>query len=101
MWAEGDGTYTNFEGRVQRASKCSNRLDSRSPSGKSGRNWDAGSAWRLPSVTSREVFDQIGEHVASFKGLTWEGLGDAGRMLSGLPEPPYRKVQSSHPLPAY
>jgi hypothetical protein len=48
-----------------------------------------------------DVFDSIGTVVASFKGLTWEGIPPTGIMLTGVPEPAYRKVQSSHALPAY
>jgi NADH-quinone oxidoreductase subunit G len=101
MWAERDGTYTNFQGRVQRAVK------SFDPGGLSAPEWkvwqELGRRLGLKTayVTAQEVFDHIGARASGFKGLTWEGLGDAGKMLTDVPEPAHRKIQSSKPLPAY
>jgi len=101
MWAEREATFTNFQGRVQKASKPFD------PLGNVPCEWQVwceiaeslGINWSFSSV--RDVFDAIGETVASFKGLSWEGIGPAGRMLNGVPEPPYRRVQTSNPLAAY
>jgi NADH-quinone oxidoreductase subunit G len=101
VWAEREASYTNFQGRVQRTWKPFE------PRGQAVCEWTVwrelaaqlGHAWNEHEV--RDVFDAIGRSVPSFKGLTWEGLDPAGRMLTGVPEPPYKKVQSAHPLPAY
>jgi NADH-quinone oxidoreductase subunit G len=101
MWAEREATYTNFEGRVQRT------MMPFDPLGEAVEEWMVwqdlaealGTVWSYE--TTPEVFDAIGDTMAGFKGLTWEGLGGAGKMLAGVPEPAYRKVQSSKPLPAY
>ncbi len=101
MWAEQEATYTNFQGRVQRTARS---FDPRGLAVPEWSIWQQLSA-RLGLATSfqnsSEVFDAIGGAVAHFKGLTWEGLGESGKMLTGVPEPAYKKIQSAHPLPAY
>jgi len=101
VWAEREATYTNFHGRVQRTWKPFE------PLGAALCEWEVwqriafllDKKWDFASAAS--VFDAIGGDVPAFKGLTWEGLGEAGKMLTGAPEPAYRKVQSARPLPAY
>jgi NADH-quinone oxidoreductase subunit G len=101
MWAEREATYTNFQGRVQRTSK------SFDPRGMAVPEWtiwqQLGAQLGLTASFQNpcDVFDAIGNSVAHFKGLTWEGLGDSGKMLTGVPEPAYKKIQSAHPLAAY
>jgi len=101
MWAEREASYTNFQGRVQRT------VNALEPLGLSACEWKV---WQelaaklgldLEFSSEPEVFDAIGENVSSFKGMTWEGLGDGGKMLTGVPEPTYRKVQTDKPLAAY
>jgi NADH-quinone oxidoreductase subunit G len=100
-WAECEATYTNFQGRVQKAYQVF------PPRGDTINEWEV---WqRLAQALGRNlsfesaanVFDAIGQFAAGFKGLTWEGIPPEGRMLSGIPEPPYKKVQTAHPLAAY
>ncbi len=101
MGAEREATFTNFQGRVQRVAKPFE------PMGQAICEWEVwktiaaqlGFRWNYHTV--QDVFNSIGQSVASFKGLTWEGIGPAGKMLTGVPEPEYRKVQTSHPLSAY
>jgi NADH-quinone oxidoreductase subunit G len=101
MWAERDATYTNFQGRVQRAQAAF------APLGMAVDEWrywqQLAGALKIPLnfATAEDVFDGIGTSVSSFKGLTWDGLDNAGRMLTGVPEPAYRKVQAANPLPPY
>ena len=101
MWAEREATGTNFQGRVQRTWRPFE------PRGEVLCEWRV---WQelgkrlghaLPAESVADVFDSIGAAIASFKGLTWEGIPPTGIMLTGVSEPPYRKVQSSRPLPAY
>ncbi len=98
MWAEREGTYTNFQGRVQRTSQALQ------PLGEALSEWEI---WRMLAAevgltikvkTPRDVFTDMTKNVAAFRGLTWEGLVPWGSMLSGVPEPPYRKVRTSTPL---
>lgn len=101
MWAERAASYTNFQGRVQKTWKPFDAM------GLCVEEWEV---WRhlgkrldhsLPYKSVAEAFDAIGSVVASFKGLTWEGIPASGQMLTGVSEPAYRKVQSAHPLRAY
>jgi NADH-quinone oxidoreductase subunit G len=101
MWAEREATYTNFQGLVQRT------WQPFAPLGQAVCEWQI---WQelgkrlghtFAGQSAADIFDAIGAVIASFKGLTWEGIPPTGTMLTGVPEPPARKVQSSHPLPAY
>lgn len=101
MWAEREASYTNFQGRVQKTQTPF------PPRGLAVCEWEIWQALAAPLgvalhyKSAADVFDAIGSTVASFKGLTWEGLGTGGRMLAGVPEPAYKKVQTAQPLPAY
>ncbi|MBL0060059.1 MAG: molybdopterin-dependent oxidoreductase [bacterium] len=101
MWAEREATYTNFQGRVQKTAKP---LD---PRGMAIPEWEIwqklGSHIGLKTdfATAQQVFDGLGAHNDSFKGLTWESLGSSGKLLNGTPEPAYKRVQTSSPLSAY
>lgn len=101
MWAERDGTYTNFQGRVQRALKVFDPRGMATPEWKIWLELARRVGYTSEFSTAREVFDHIGTQVPAFKGLSWEGIGDSGKMLAGVPEPAYRKVQTSNPMPAY
>ncbi len=101
MWAEREGSYTNFQGRVQRTAKCFEPL---------GMALAEHEVWhKLARLLGHsfdftgcpEIFDMIGGTLSGFKGLTWEGLGWSGQMLAGVPEPVRRKIRSGAPLPAY
>jgi NADH-quinone oxidoreductase subunit G len=101
MYAEREASYTNFQGRVQKTAKPFE------PRGQAVDEWKVwqemavvmGADWKY--ATAEEVFDSMSGTVPSFKGLTWEGLGDTGKMLAGVLEPTYRKVQSAKSLPPY
>ncbi|RPH92945.1 hypothetical protein EHM69_11615 [candidate division KSB1 bacterium] len=101
MWAEREASYTNFQGRVQKTQQPF------PPLGEALCEWRVWNelgkklGFTVPYLNVDDVFDAIGGSIASFKGLTWEGLGAEGKMLTGVAEPPYRKVQSAHPLAAY
>jgi NADH-quinone oxidoreductase subunit G len=101
MWAEREATYTNFQGRVQRSTKPFEALGRAAAEWEVWQSLSAQLGFRFEYRSVRDVFDSIGQSVAGFKGLTWESLSNSGRMLTGVPEPAYHKVQSAHPLPPY
>ena len=78
-WAEGDGTFTNLERRVQRAPKAVS-----DPKSRAAPDWmilthlarQMGAAW--PFSDARSVTSEIAGVVAGYAGLTWEALGDQG-----------------------
>jgi predicted molibdopterin-dependent oxidoreductase YjgC len=101
MWAERAGSYTNFQGRVQKTAQC---FEPREMALSELEVWsELGELLgkSLPVHDIPELFNTMGEQIASFKGLTWEGLGKSGQMLAGVPEPAYRKVRTKTPLAAY
>ncbi|MBI5059533.1 (2Fe-2S)-binding protein [candidate division KSB1 bacterium] len=101
MWAERDGSYTNFQGRVQRALKCFEPLGLAVPEWQVWQEIGQRLGLTVNAHSNAGVFDLIGASVAGFKDLTWEGLGASGKLLMGVPEPVYRKVRAKTPLPAY
>jgi NADH-quinone oxidoreductase subunit G len=96
-WVERDGTFTNFQGRVQRFRAAVEPLG------------DALAAWDLlnrvlgtlgaAAVGSRAEhwFRALASAVPAFAGLTYQSIGDAGAMLAGAapttaPVPPGRRT---------
>ena len=78
-WAEGDGTFTNLERRVQRAPKAVTN-----PKSRAAPDWmilthvakQMGVEW--PFADARSVTAEISRAVAGYDGLTWDALGDQG-----------------------
>jgi NADH-quinone oxidoreductase subunit G len=71
-WSEEDGTYTNFEGRVQLAHKAVE------PGGDALPVWEVfarllhASGAESPWMSSEDVFATIAQNVPAFRGLTFE-----------------------------
>jgi NADH-quinone oxidoreductase chain G len=78
-WAECDGTFTNLERRVQRATKAV-----KNPNSKAAPDWMildhlAGAfGVRWPFTSEKEVTAEIALAVPNYAGLTWDALGDLG-----------------------
>jgi NADH-quinone oxidoreductase subunit G len=98
-WVERDGTFTNFEGRVQRFRAAVE------PAGVALADWDVvgrvlGVLGAPTGATRAEHwFRELAKSVDAFGGLTYQALGDAGRMIAGAPEttapvPPGRRVRA-------
>jgi NADH-quinone oxidoreductase subunit G len=94
-WVERDGTFTNFEGRVQRFRQA---VD---PMGQARPVWDLigqilSSLGGTPAGTRAEHwFREIARTVPAFAGMTYQSIGDAGQMIAGAvsagaPVPPGR-----------
>jgi NADH-quinone oxidoreductase subunit G len=88
-WVERDGTYTNFEGRVQRFRTAVEPLGEARP------EWEV--LGRLLTALGEPVgftraeqwFRALAEAVPAFAGLTYQRLGDVGQMTEpGRPEAP-------------
>jgi NADH-quinone oxidoreductase subunit G len=95
-WVEREGTYTNFEGRVQRFRTAVEPLGLARP------EWDVltqvlGALGETPAVSRAEHwFRVLTTAVPAFAGLTYRSLGDVGQMVagatsSGVPAPPGRR----------
>jgi NADH-quinone oxidoreductase subunit G len=81
-WVERDGTFTSFQGRVQRFRPALEPLGESLPA------WDI--AGRLARAAGADVTATRAEHwfrdlaasVPAFAGLTYQTIGDTGQMLS-------------------
>ncbi len=98
-WVERDGTFTSFQGRVQRFRAAVE------PLGEALADWDVlgrvlGVLGAPAGATRAEHwFRELAKRVPAFAGLTYQALGDAGRMLAGAPEttapePPGRRAHA-------
>ncbi len=81
-WVERDGTYTNFQGRVQRVRTAVEPLGEALP------DWDLvgrvlGALGAAPRATRAEHwFQDLAGAVPAFAGLTYAGLGDGGQLVA-------------------
>ncbi len=81
-FAEKDGTFTNFEGRVQRIRKAIE------PAGQSIPSWelwrDLGNAMgaKLSYDRAEFVFDDLAKDIPAFKEMTYKKLGQSGLVWS-------------------
>jgi predicted molibdopterin-dependent oxidoreductase YjgC len=114
-YAEKNGTFTNFQGRVQRirpsvavleadrsldgfAMSRLDRFGTQFDRWARGARRDARPAWKVIAAlaglmgtrykfnTAEEVFNDLTQHVRSFKGLTYAKLGSKGAMLAKVAE---------------
>jgi NADH-quinone oxidoreductase subunit G len=86
MWAEADGTFTNYQRRVQRIRRAFAAPGSAAP------RWllAAGVLKRLgapfAAATARDVFALLARSVPEYAGLDFKSVGAGGRALSPRPE---------------
>ena len=85
-WAEVDGTFTNYQRRVQRIRRAFAAPGSAAP------RWQlaAGALKRLgaplPAATARDVFALLAKAVPDYAGLDFRALGTGGRALPPRPD---------------
>jgi predicted molibdopterin-dependent oxidoreductase YjgC len=85
-YAEREGTFTNFEGRVQRFWRAAEPLGEARP------DWDVlaevaralGHDWR--PARAAELFRELAAAVPAFAGLTYRDLRDQGALAPGVAE---------------
>jgi predicted molibdopterin-dependent oxidoreductase YjgC len=81
-WVERDGTFTNFEGRVQRFRAAL------PPLGEARPMWDilaqilAALGAPVPHTRTEHWFRALTSAVPAFAGLTYQAIGDAGAMVA-------------------
>ena len=77
-YAEKDGTFTNFEGRVQRIRRAFDPLGNSRPTWKT--LWELGSLLGMKVVYTRaeDVFKDLAKDEASFYDMTYKSLGAHG-----------------------
>jgi NADH-quinone oxidoreductase subunit G len=98
-WVEREGTFTNFEGRVQRFRTAAE------PLGAALAEWDllgrvlAGLGGTPAGGRAELWFRDLARSVPAFAGLTYQGIGDTGQMIAGatstgVPTPPGRRARA-------
>jgi NADH-quinone oxidoreductase subunit G len=81
LWAEVEGTFTNYAQRVQRLKKAI------PPPGEARPAWQLAAALLerlgapLKAASAREVFALLSPSVPAFRGLDYKTIGDSGRVL--------------------
>jgi NADH-quinone oxidoreductase subunit G len=82
-WVEREGTFTNFEGRVQRFRTATEPLGAARP------DWEIVGA-TLAAMTHEDVparaegwFRRLADAVPAFSGMTYRSIGDAGQVVAG------------------
>jgi predicted molibdopterin-dependent oxidoreductase YjgC len=84
-WVERDGTFTNFQGRVQRFRAAVE------PLGEARADWDvigrvlSATGAPSPGTRAEHWFRELAKSVAAFAGLSYQGIGDVGAMVAGTP----------------
>jgi len=82
-WSEADGTYVNFEGRVQRVRRCHLPLHDARPGWRIAADVaEAAGVAGLVFASADEVFASLANRVRAFESLTVSALG-----LLGVPAP--------------
>ena len=87
-WVEREGTFTNFEGRVQRFRTAVE------PLGSARADWDVlgrvlAAVTRAPVPERAEQwFRRLGEAVPAFAGMTYRSIGDDGQVVGDPSRPP-------------
>jgi NADH-quinone oxidoreductase subunit G len=83
MWAEAEGTFTNYQRRVQRAKRAF------APAGDARPRWElAGALLKrigkpFAATSARELFAELAKSVKDYSGLDYRALGSEGKALSG------------------
>jgi NADH-quinone oxidoreductase subunit G len=81
LWAEVDGTFTNYQRRVQRIRRAV------PPPGEAAAGWELASGLlsrlgrSLPASSAREVFALLARTVPGYAALDYPSLGAGGRVL--------------------
>lgn len=81
-FAEKDGTFTNFAGRVQRINKAFKPLGQSLPDWEIIKGIAKSLDISLDYSSSEEIFLEISKEVLPFRGLTYDQIGERGKVLA-------------------
>ena len=81
MWAETDGTFTNFDRRVQRFKRAFEAPDGVGPRWEVALDLLARLGKPLNAGSAGDVFAEMTAEVAAYKDLTHRNLGAKGRLV--------------------
>jgi predicted molibdopterin-dependent oxidoreductase YjgC len=77
-WAEADGTFTNFDGRVQRIRRAVPPPDEARPRWELAEELLRRLGAPLGTTSAREVFAHLSRSVPGYEGLDYRAIGMAG-----------------------
>jgi len=86
-YAEKEGTFTNFEGRVQKFNKAVEPLDDSRPEWEILTALAKGLGIHTDHDTSEEIFNEMAAKIDAFRGLSYEKLTTGGSDIRVLAEP--------------
>jgi predicted molibdopterin-dependent oxidoreductase YjgC len=89
VWAEVDGSFTNFQRRVQRIRRAFAAAGDAQPRWQMAARLIQRLGGTFPATSAREVFALLAAAVPGYAGLTYGALGATGRALAapGASEP--------------
>jgi NADH-quinone oxidoreductase subunit G len=85
-WVERDGTFTNFQGRVQRFRAAIEPLGESRPAWQIVGQVLARLGHEVPHTRAEHWFGELTARVPAFAGLTYRSLGEAGQMAAATGE---------------
>lgn len=86
-YAEVDGTFVNFEGRVQRIRKALEPLADARPTWKIVQDLAAGQGVVWKHKRSEDIFAALALESAAFRGMTYTALEPHGKLWNAAPAP--------------
>ncbi len=86
-YAEKDGTFTNFQGRVQRIFPALSPLAESRPTLEILRDLGTALGVGIPSAASAEVFRELGSKIPAFGEMNYDTIGLSGQLIKQTPEP--------------
>ncbi len=81
-FVEKDGTFTNFEPRVQRIKRAVEPLDKSLPDWEITTKLSHAMGHPLPYEKAEDIFNEISREVSSYYGLSYQKVGDKGVKLA-------------------
>ncbi len=81
-FVEKDGTFTNFESRVQRIKRAVEPLDESLPDWEITTRLSHAMGHPLPYEKAEDIFNEISREVSSYYGLSYQKVGDKGVKLA-------------------
>jgi NADH-quinone oxidoreductase subunit G len=81
-YAEVEGTFTNFEGRVQKVNPAVELLGDSLPAWQIIARLAKASGLSYPYETAEEVFEELSQTVVDFENLSYEKIGDQGARIA-------------------
>jgi predicted molibdopterin-dependent oxidoreductase YjgC len=82
-YAEVEGTFTNFEGRVQKIIPAVEPLGESLPPWQIMNSLARASGFDYSYDSAEEVFEELAQSVVEFDGLTYQKIGDQGVTIIG------------------